>query len=626
MSFYKKIEQLSEEYKIDNSRIVLGHQLNPIQILEISKRFQPLNLKKEEILLAFIHDKKFKYILSNKFLYFYDGVIIKIEDCTSDKLLQYFNNHETEFILKCINTFGSAKAEIGKSLEGFLEKYKKLAGNDPVEPKQNMVLPYFDLKYLEMLSHEADDALSFCTNLNHDPRFIQALNMVFSPGEQAIDGYKTEHLLLSDLIRAYNETSLSENEKSKFTLAYFFERLQGNDFAKGIGIEHLNNLVSKPGFNENIEKIKTARLFRTPKEYENEFIIPQLLNKLNHEYFAKGGNIIYRFASIIAKADNVISDEEKLRLKEILKKTSHIDSPKQPVSVVKTIPDDDSLEKVMIELESLIGLEEVKKSIQDLINFLKVSTIRTEKELPNVEISLHSVFLGPPGTGKTTIARLLGRIFKHLNYLSGGQLVETDRAGMVAGYVGQTAIKVDQLVNESIGGVLFIDEAYSLTSLDNTRDFGEEAINTLVKRMEDNRNNLVVIAAGYTEPMKTFIESNPGLRSRFNRYYKFDHFKPTQLLEIFHSFCQKYTFKTTDETDEKLLDTFEMLYEKRDEGFGNARIVRNLFEICLQNQANRIITLNNIDEEILQTFIEADVPEPKITVEKVYFTQQEQNS
>lgn len=625
MSFYKKIEQLYESYKIDHSRIGLGHQLNPIQILAISKKFHQLNLRKEEIILAFMHEKHITGILSNRFLYVDDGAVIKIEDCTVDKLLQYFSNHETEFILKCINAFGSVKGEIGKSLEGFLEKYKKLAGNNFIETKQNMVLPFFDLKYLEMIAQEADEAFKFCTHLNHDARFIQALNMVFSPGEQAIDGYKTEHLLLSDLIKAYNASAFNENEKSKFTLAYFFEKLQGNDLAKSIGIERLNDMVSKPSFNENIQKIKSATIFQTPKEYEKEYIIPQLLHKLQHEYFAKGGNIIYRFASIIAKADNIISDDEKQKLKEILNRTTNITSTGAVIPDVKPIPDDDSLEKVMQELNSLIGLDEVKKGIHDLINFLKVSKMRTDKELPKMDISLHSVFLGPPGTGKTTIARLLGRIFKHLDYLSKGQLVETDRAGMVAGYVGQTAIKVDQLINESKGGVLFIDEAYSLTPMDNTRDFGSEAIDTLIKRMEDHREDLVIIAAGYTEPMKFFIESNPGLRSRFNRYYKFDHFYPAQLLEIFHSFCRKYNFNTTEEANEKLSDTFELLYEKRDEGFGNARVVRNLFEICLQNQANRIITLNDIDEEILQTFSDTDIPEPKITVEKVYMTKNEEN-
>jgi stage V sporulation protein K len=624
MSFHKKIEKQFHAYEIDPSKIVLGHRLNPIQILELSKKFPRLNLRKEEIVLAFMQEKQFNGILSNQFLHIGNDDIFKIEDCNDEKLLQYFSERETGFILECIQALWAVKEEMGKSLEGFLTKYKSWAETNPIEPKQNVDLPFFDVKYLEMISQEASEAYRFCNDLNQDARFVQALNMVFSPGEQAIDGYKAEHLLLSDLVKAYNEAALSENEKSKFTLAFFFERLQGNDLAKVIGIERLNEMVGKPGFDENIRKIKSVKLFQTPKEYENEYIIPQLLHKLQHESFAKAGNIIYRFASIIAKADNVIGDDEKQALKEILNRTTNIGPSSATNSNVKPIPDGDTLETVMQELDALIGLDEVKKGIHDLINFLKISKIRADKELPQMSISLHSVFLGPPGTGKTTIARLLGRIFKHLNYLSKGQLVETDRAGMVAGYVGQTAIKVDQLITESKGGVLFVDEAYSLTPLDGGRDFGSEAVDALIKRMEDHRDDLVVIVAGYTEPMKIFIESNPGLRSRFNRYYKFDHFYPLQLNEIFQSFCRKYNFVTAQDASEKLLVTFELLYEKRDEGFGNAREVRNLFEICLQNQANRIIGLNDIDEEILQTFTEADIPEPKATLERVYMTANEE--
>jgi stage V sporulation protein K len=624
MSFHKKIEKQFHAYEIDPSKIVLGHRLNPIQILELSKKFPRLNLRKEEIVLAFMQEKQFNGILSNQFLHIGSDDIFKIEDCNDEKLLQYFSERETGFILECIQALWAVKKEMGKSLEGFLTKYKSWAETNPIEPKQNVDLPFFDVKYLEMISQEASEAYRFCNDLNQDARFVQALNMVFSPGEQAIDGYKAEHLLLSDLVKAYNEAALSENEKSKFTLAFFFERLQGNDLAKVIGIERLNEMVGKPGFDENIRKIKSVKLFQTPKVYENEYIIPQLLHKLQHESFAKAGNIIYRFASIIAKADNVIGDDEKQALKEILNRTTNIGPSSATNSNVKPIPDGDTLETVMQELDALIGLDEVKKGIHDLINFLKVSKIRADKELPQMSISLHSVFLGPPGTGKTTIARLLGRIFKHLNYLSKGQLVETDRAGMVAGYVGQTAIKVDQLITESKGGVLFVDEAYSLTPLDGGRDFGSEAVDALIKRMEDHRDDLVVIVAGYTEPMKIFIESNPGLRSRFNRYYKFDHFYPLQLNLIFQSFCRKYNFVTAQDASEKLLVTFELLYEKRDEGFGNAREVRNLFEICLQNQANRIIGLDDIDEEILQTFTEADIPEPKATLERVYMTANEE--
>jgi AAA+ superfamily predicted ATPase len=201
-------------------------------------------------------------------------------------------------------------------------------------------------------------------------------------------------------------------------------------------------------------------------------------------------------------------------------------------------------------------------------------------------------------------------------------MYETDREGMIAGYVGQTAAKVDKVVEESLGGVLFIDEAYALTQNAMGNDYGSEAVNTLLKRMEDHRGDLAVVVAGYTEQMKDFIESNPGLRSRFNRFFRFNHFVPEQLFLIFENFCKNSDFIIDAEAKEKLVDTFELLYSKKDENFGNARVVRNLFEKCVQNQANRIITLPLINQEILKTFIEIDIPEPKETQSQVSFFQQ----
>lgn len=288
-------------------------------------------------------------------------------------------------------------------------------------------------------------------------------------------------------------------------------------------------------------------------------------------------------------------------------------------SQVSYPPENDTLEKVLEELNELVGLEAVKKDIRELINLLEIQKKRSNEGLKNIEIALHTVFLGPPGTGKTSVARLLSRVFKHLGFLSKGQLYETDREGMIAGFVGQTATKVDKAVEESLGGVLFIDEAYALTANSLGNDYGAEAVNTMLKRMEDHRDDLAVVVAGYTEPMKLFVESNPGLRSRFNRYFAFDHFKPAELFQIFETFCKKADFVLTEDAADKLKDTFELLYSKKDEGFGNARVIRNLFEKCVQNQANRIIKLAEITPEILKTISEEDIPEPKETEEQVYF-------
>jgi stage V sporulation protein K len=306
-------------------------------------------------------------------------------------------------------------------------------------------------------------------------------------------------------------------------------------------------------------------------------------------------------------------------LKNLENLTIHKNENQEFNSNVMTLDEEDTLEKVLTELNELVGLENVKSDIKELINLLEIQKKRTSQGLKNIDISLHTVFLGPPGTGKTSVARLLGRIFKHLGFLSKGQMYETDREGLVAGFVGQTATKVDKVVSESIGGVLFIDEAYALTSNGLGNDYGSEAVNTLLKRMEDNRDNLAVITAGYTSPMKLFIESNPGLRSRFNRYFQFEHFKPSELLMVFESFCKKADFIVTEDAIEKLNDTFELLYSKKDEGFGNARVIRNLFEKCIQNQANRIIKIEIISQEILKTLTEEDIPEPKETESEVYF-------
>ena len=204
----------------------------------------------------------------------------------------------------------------------------------------------------------------------------------------------------------------------------------------------------------------------------------------------------------------------------------------------KPLPPPD-LDQVLAELDALCGLERVKKDVKSLINLVKVQKLRQEQGLPVSPMSLHLVFLGNPGTGKTTVARLLARIYHAIGILSKGQLVEVDRSGLVAGFVGQTAIKTQEAVQKALGGVLFIDEAYALVNQENGNDFGREAIEVLLKNMEDHRDDLIVIAAGYSGLMEKFIHSNPGLESRFNKYFYFEDYTGPQLMEIFQSMCQK---------------------------------------------------------------------------------------
>ncbi|MFN5147906.1 MAG: AAA family ATPase, partial [Flavobacteriia bacterium] len=270
---------------------------------------------------------------------------------------------------------------------------------------------------------------------------------------------------------------------------------------------------------------------------------------------------------------------------------------------------EENIEDVLAELESFTGMDGIKKDVRSLINLLKIQKQRENQGLSVVKPSLHMVFTGPPGTGKTTVARIMGRVFKALGVLENGHIIETDRSGLVAGYVGQTAIKVDEIVQKSLNGILFIDEAYTLSPSDGQDSFGQEAIDTLLKRMEDNRDSLVVIVAGYEEEMQRFIESNPGFKSRFNKYISFDDYKPEELKEIFLSIVKKNKYKASDELVQLIHSRFSELYNSRTKSFGNGRVVRNLFEKIVENQSNRLASVETaLTEDDLQTLLAEDFP------------------
>ena len=248
------------------------------------------------------------------------------------------------------------------------------------------------------------------------------------------------------------------------------------------------------------------------------------------------------------------------------------------------------LDMLLQELNNLVGLSEVKQEINSLINLIKVRKLRERYGLPDMEMSYHMVFSGNPGTGKTTVARLVAEIYKELGVLSKGTLTETDRAGLVAGYVGQTALKVKDVVEKAIGGVLFIDEAYTLTSSEASNDFGQEALDTLVKMMEDHRDDLIVIVAGYKDEMQHFLKANTGLVSRFNKFIDFPDYSQDELIEIFHGMAYRAGFIVEDDATHVLQEKLASFDDRAWKSFGNARGIRNTFEKIVVNQANRIVT------------------------------------
>ncbi len=352
--------------------------------------------------------------------------------------------------------------------------------------------------------------------------------------------------------------------------------------------------------------------------------------------------LVMRLANLIAKCDGTVSPKEAARLRSIqeelhrqLKPLTLLDNEDpcgpdgetvQQVLETPSVPHatspppaaaatgpaiattgESALQEALAELDSLIGLSKIKREVRTLANFLDVQRRRAEAGLPQTTVSLHMVFGGNPGTGKTTVARIVARIYAAMGVLQKGHLVETDRSGLVARYAGQTAALAHKKIDSALDGLLFIDEAYSLVADEGEDAFGHEALQVLVKRIEDDRHRLVVILAGYCEPMQRLIATNPGLSSRFSTRLTFEDYTPGELGRIFQLMCEKNHYEIPTETQVRLLAAFAWLYERRDEHFGNGRLARNVFERAIRRLANRIAGVAPITKELLTVLQPEDI-------------------
>lgn len=278
----------------------------------------------------------------------------------------------------------------------------------------------------------------------------------------------------------------------------------------------------------------------------------------------------------------------------------------QICSLVAVDEDPRTLEELEFDLNKMIGLAKVKTQVKNLIAYQRVQKMREENGLKKVKNTLHLAFLGKPGTGKTTVARIVGRIYKRIGLLSKGHFVEASRTDLIAGYQGQTAFKVKKAIEKSKGGVLFIDEAYSITENDHSDSYGRECLTELTKALEDYRDDLVVIVAGYTEPMNKFFESNPGLKSRFNTFIEFDDYSADELEEILITMSQKEGYILSPEAKERAKELFAACTVQKDDNFANGRLVRNLHDDLAMNHAKRVVNIANPSREDLSVITGED--------------------
>ena len=490
-----------------------------------------------------------------------------------------------------------------------LLKLSKQDGNEDVSEtlsSQSLSEDQFNL-----IKSASDNLCAFmtkvCRKKNVRAQLDEMIQLENSNGTPWEISKKVKLIIITDVYRCYkglgHDFAIDDDEEN-IGMYLFMSKYLRPDIDISFDTQSYCRSALKDSY---VDLFKTSELLnQNSRMSSNEFFLQKVLGECDRDLQTQYMTLLYRYASAVAKADGRVNETEEKWLADIMRsKDFNIGNGSNVRTTTKR--EQTTVESPYEMLNDLIGLSSVKEEITQLANFIKIQQVRQSKGLRTPDISYHCVFTGNPGTGKTTVARIMASIYKELGILKKGHLVETDRSGLVAEYVGQTAVKTNKIIDSALDGVLFIDEAYSLVQ-GAKEDFGQEAISTLLKRMEDDRNRLVVILAGYSSEMKGFIDSNPGLQSRFNRYIHFSDYTADELKQIFLLNAKKNQYTLDEEASSVLGEIMSSAIGHKDKNFGNARFVRNLFEKSIQNQATRLSSQSNITEEVLSILKAEDLP------------------
>lgn len=478
------------------------------------------------------------------------------------------------------------------------------------------------INYVREMANAATSFYGFLRELNRSTRCRNQLKALPGMDELSGDGnsfsinQRLAAIVYCDLRSCFRNLGYDEGRLQGLTgigYAMIIILLLDRDF----DLERFCDKSQRDKLLEIVSKLKrTTQLEVNIADHQDEFRFSVVFGLVNneHELVQRYSTFMYRWASLIAKADGFVDAAESDALAGILKMKesgadsnvrileSHTESALVQSDIARSNGNAEermqTLGDVMNALDNLVGLSSVKQDVRMLAKFIEIQKKRKGAGLKQALVSYHCVFTGNPGTGKTTVARILADIFRELGVVKKGQLIETDRSGLVGEYVGQTAVKTNKIIDSAIDGVLFIDEAYTLVS-GGDRDYGGEAIATLLKRMEDDRDRLVVILAGYTDEMKRFVDSNPGLQSRFGRYIEFPDYTAEELAKIFFSIVKQSEYTCDSDVQASIVQIMDQAVQSKDKNFGNARFVRNLFEKAIQRQAVRLSTVSPLTAKML---------------------------